>query len=201
MDGRHTLRHCGPARQVRPIIRGGDTLVRRGDCDWADGTGSRGTLFGALAILLFLALSGCGFQPIYGEGTAASAARGQIAVEEIGGPMGFEMRRRLTERLGPGGDGPYRLSADINTTSEGLAVTQTAEITRYNLTGTARYVLRNGAGVPVLTGDVRAFSAYSATDEPYATRVAERDARIRLATSLADQIATRISASADGWLR
>ena len=152
-------------------------------------------------MLLLLTLAGCGFQPIYGTGTSASAARGQIDVAEIAGPMGFEMRRRLTERLGAATRAGYRLDATINTTSEGLAVTPTAEITRYNLTGTAAYVLRNSDGNAVLTGDVRAFSAYSATDAPYATRIAERDARIRLATSLADQIATRISASADDWLQ
>lgn len=144
------------------------------------------------------ALSGCGFTPIYGTG--ASRLSGSISVAPISGLMGFEMRRRLTERLGHAEEGRFALTATITTAEQALAITPRAEITRYNLTGTARYSVRdNQNGVWATRGSVRAFSAYSANDEAFATRAAERDAQLRLAVALADQIATRLLAGAGDW--
>lgn len=115
--------------------------------------------------------------------------------------MGYKLRQRLSSRLGAATDASHSLTIQINTTSQDLAINQENEITRYSLTGTASFDLRDkAAGVSVQAGRVRAFSAYSATASAYATSVAERDARERLANSLAEQIATRIAASADRWL-
>ena len=47
---------------------------------------------------------------------------------------------------------------------------------------------------------VSAFAAYSATASAFATSVAERDAKVRLAHALADRIATRLSATAGDWI-
>ena len=146
----------------------------------------------------FAFLGGCGFAPIYLDGT--SRLDGAMAVAPISGMMGFEMRRRLTERLGHADGGRYALSATISTNERALAITPRAEITRYNLTGTARYTVRDTqAGNVATRGSVRAFSAYSANDAAFATRAAERDAQLRLAVALADQIATRLLASAGDW--
>ncbi len=146
-------------------------------------------------------IGACGFAPLYGGGTSASAARGQIDVAQIDGLMGYKLRERLSGRLGPPNDATHQLSVQIKTASRELAINQENEITRYSLTGTAQFQLRQLASSnTVLTGNVRAFAAYSATASAYATSVAERDARERLANALAEQIATRITASADRWL-
>ena len=152
-------------------------------------------------LMLPLALAACGFEPVYGPGSAASRLDGAITVAQIDGPMGFVARKRLTERLGTADRARFRVDVEIEVDSDGLAISQTNQITRYNLTGTATYnVVSLAAGLPVETGTARAFAAYSATASPFATRVAEKDARARLAVSLADQIASQIAATADRWL-
>ena len=146
-----------------------------------------------------LVLTACGFSPLYGPETAASRMTGQVSVDEIDGLMGFALRKRLTERLGTVTDPQYALSVTLDVSAEGLAISQDNEITRYNLTGTATYQLRDiTVSTALATGTVRAFAAHSATASPVATRIAERDARARLATSLADQIASRLAVAAAG---
>lgn len=153
-----------------------------------------------LKLIAATPLAGCGFTPLYGEGTAAQAARGKIDVAQIDGLMGFKLRQRLTTRLGPATAATHRLSVSIRTTSQKLAINQENEITRYSLTGVATFnLLEKTANTSVLKGNVRAFAAYSATASAYATSVAERDAHERLANSLAEQIATRVAADADRW--
>lgn len=146
-------------------------------------------------------LSSCGFSPIYGDGAPAQGLSGRIAVDEIAGKMGFTARKRLTERLGSAPDAGHRLAVAIDVQSDGLAISQTNQITRYNLTGTAAYrIISLSSGGTVEDGTARAFAAYSATASPFATRLAEEDARARLAISLADQIATQVAATASRWL-
>ena len=160
---------------------------------WSDRRNFLG--FGAAALL-----SGCGFQPVFRDGGDASRVRGQIAVENISGRLGFEMRRRLTERLGHSDAAPFRLSVSVFQSTAQLAITPTAEITRFNITGFATFVLARADGSTASTATMRAFSAYSANDAAIATRAAERDAELRLAGALADQIATRLLANAGDWL-
>ena len=154
-----------------------------------------------LKLLAGVPLAACGFTPLYGPQSSAQLARGKIDVAQIHGLMGFTLRKRLTSRLGAATAASHRLNVRITTSSQELAINPQNEITRYSLTGIARFDLRQlAANKTVLNGDVRAFSAYSATASAYATSVAERDAQERLANALAEQIATRIAASSDRWL-
>lgn len=153
-----------------------------------------------LATLSVLPLGACGFEPLYRQGSAAEASRGRIQVAHIGGLIGFKLRRRLTSRLGVSDRPSHRLHVKVKTTSQALAINPQSEITRYSLTGIATYNLTSIAeSTGALKGNVRAFAAYSATASAYATSVAESDARERLANTLAEQIATRLSASANRW--
>lgn len=149
---------------------------------------------------IIVPLAACGFTPLHGPDRAATAIDGRIAVALIDGEMGFEARTRLTERLGQAQRASHRLVVTLSVDSAGLAISQTNQITRYNLSGLASYrLIALAAETAVDTGTVRAFAAYSADDSAFATQVAERDARRRLAISLADQIATRLAATADRW--
>ena len=153
-----------------------------------------------LALCAAGAVSACGFAPIYGPEGPARAALGRIAVTEIDGLMGFELRERLIERFGAPRAATHRIDVEIELESNGLAITADAEITRYNLTGRAAFSLVElTSGNVVLKENIRAFAAYSATASVVATRSAERDARIRLATALADQITLRVAAEPDLW--
>jgi len=146
-------------------------------------------------------LAGCGFTPVYKSGTAASDLHGKIAIDLVRGRNGFVLRERLEERLGFASDSaPYTLRFVLKTTDTGLAVTKDEGTTRFNLEGVASFTIKdNTTGVVVFSDSVKNVTAYSATSETYPSRVAELDANVRLAQSLAEQIANRIAITAKGW--
>jgi len=157
----------------------------------------------ALAALTSVSLlGGCGFEPIYGEGSAADNLRGSIEITAGKGREFFAMRERLVERFGFVNTPKYRLSFSYDVSSEGLAVSTSAEVTRFNLDGISKFKVEDvNTGAVVLTGTVTSKTAYSATSETFPTRVAEQDAQLRLALALADQIVTRVSATAPKWAK
>ncbi|MCF6273482.1 MAG: LPS assembly lipoprotein LptE [Rhodobacteraceae bacterium] len=149
-------------------------------------------------LLAPLALAACGFTPIYGRGSAAEALRGKIAFSAVNSRLTFEFNEELENRLGLTQTPLFQLDVTLSVTSKGLAIAQDNAITRYNLTGIAAFTLtRIADGEAVLQDRLRAFTAYSATANAYATFISERDANRRLAVSLADQITTRLTSSAE----
>ena len=67
------------------------------------------------------------------------------------------------------------------------------DIERYNLVGTADYVLLDKAsGAIVASGQVQNFTGYSATGTTVATLAAQRDAADRLMIILADKIVSEL---------
>jgi LPS-assembly lipoprotein len=154
------------------------------------------------ALCLTLVLGACGFTPIYSDGSAATGLYGRIEITAGKGRESFEMRERLIERFGFAASPEYNLTYTYFVDSEGLAVSRTAEITRYNLDGISSFKVTDiTSGSVVFTGTVKSKTAYSATSETYPTRVAEQDAQSRLALALADQIITHISATATQWAK
>jgi LPS-assembly lipoprotein len=160
----------------------------------------------AASTAALLALAGCGFQPLYGEGSPAAEMVGRVAVAPLDGEgeAGFALRERLTERLGPATAPTHRLEVDLELESEGVALTQDDLTTRFNVTGVAAFALVPLAGgPPAVAGEVRSVTGYSApasrAASAFATLVAEEDAEERLARALADQIAQRLALSAAEW--
>lgn len=169
-------------------------------CSEPLGLARRGVVLGLAAGMLF----GCGFQPLYAPGAPATAMLGEIEVAVIEGEPGFAMRERLTERLGPAHAAEYRLVATLDLKRTGVALTQQDYTTRYNVTGISEFQLVPvGGGAPVLTGEVRSFTGYSAPDSEtasaFASASAERDAELRLARTLADEIIMRLAVTAKEW--
>ena len=156
--------------------------------------------FSRLLLLAALGLAGCGFTPAYAPNAPANALLGRVAVEAPDDRLSFQLVRRLEERLGRGETADYGLSVVIETETEGLGITEDQEITRFNLLGEAGFALRDLATGEVLTdGVVTAFAAYSATGTTVSARIAERDAGDRLMQILADEIITRLIATAPDW--
>ncbi len=147
-----------------------------------------------------LALAACGFKPIYGRGSAAEALHGKIALGAVNDRLSFAFHEQLENRLGRAETPVFKLDITLYVQSKGLAITQDNAITRYNLTGIASFTLTQiKTGDVVLQDRLRAFTAYSATANAYATFISQRDAKRRLAVALADQIATRIASSAESF--
>lgn len=158
----------------------------------------RGVLKGMLAGVL--ALSACGFTPVYGPGSPATGMLDHVAIDAPADRRAFDLVERLEERLGRAGSATYRLSYQIDVQSENRTITPTNAITRYNLNGRVHYTLRDLKTDRVLTqGDVTTFTSYSASGTPVATNASENDAQVRLMRLLADQIVTRLIATSGEW--
>lgn len=147
-----------------------------------------------------LALSACGFTPIYSDGSAADLMHGRIALGSFDGLSGFQMREQLETRLGVATTATHLLDVALKVDREGVAITQDGSITRYNLSATAVFTVTQLGGDIVFQGSATAFTAYNATASAYATRIAEKDAYRRIAVTIADKIVTRLATSAEGWL-
>ena len=149
--------------------------------------------------LAALPLAGCGYVPVYGEGGSAERLRGQVAIAPPGDRDAFDLVARLEDRLGRATAARYALAYEIDTGTEGLAITPEQETTRYNILGEVSFTLTDATnGAVVLADTVDSFTGYSATGSTVATKAARRDARERLMVILADRIVTRLIAAADG---
>ncbi|MBU2866597.1 LPS assembly lipoprotein LptE [Pacificibacter marinus] len=146
-------------------------------------------------LLSAVALAGCGFQPAYGPNGTASKLRGKIRVESSDTREGFTLAHELESIFAQATDEQYLLTFSIDTDEDGLGITTDQEITRYHVTGSAKYTLvRTSDGQTAASGEVRSFTAYSATGSTVSSVSATRDAYDRLMSILADQIAAQIHA-------
>lgn len=157
----------------------------------------RRTLF-----LSLLALGACGFQPAYGPNGPAANLQGAIKVDAPNTRDGFNLVRHLEERLGQPQAATYTLSYTLTLDEDDLGITPAQAITRYNVLGKVDYSLREvGSGAVVHSGQVDAFTSYSATGTTVSTQTAKRSAYARLMIILADQITNRMIATSNGWAK
>ncbi len=152
------------------------------------------SLYSRRAILcLPLALSACGFQPVYGTGGTGNALQNNVEVVELDTVEGYLLTRRLEERLGRASVSKYRLETSVDVTREKLDVNTESNINRFNFIGVAKYTLvEQSTGRTVVSGKVDNFAGASQSGTTVASLAAERDARQRLMVLLADQITVRL---------
>lgn len=140
-----------------------------------------------------LALGSCGFEPVLDEKNKPLNLRGKILVDRPTDRDSFELVRQMETRLGRASAPVYGMTVALDVREEGLAISGSNDITRYNVLGVAAYTLRNlRTGKVVSQRRIETFTAYSASQQPAATLSAERDARARLMVSLADKITSRL---------
>jgi LPS-assembly lipoprotein len=152
-----------------------------------------------------LALSGCGWQPLYGRLGSGSGAVGgnagpQLAtvhILPIADRTGQNLFNALRDRLNPGGapsDPHYDLVIQLTEHSQQLLIQEDQTATRVNLTLSASYNLyQRGTKKSVFQGQSRATTTYDLLDDEYASIQSTDDARRRGALSLADDIATQLA--------
>lgn len=148
-------------------------------------------------LISFSALAGCGFTPVYGTGPSGQASdlRGRINVAAPEDVEGFELVKRLEDRLGLPEAADLSLTAQILITEEAVGFLPDGEISRFNVIGRVDWQLAEiGDGRGVASGSERSFTSYSATSTTVATTFAQRDARRRLMVILADRIVTDLLA-------
>jgi LPS-assembly lipoprotein len=145
------------------------------------------------ALLGLVALTGCGFTPVYAPDSTASALRDSVQITAPATVEGYALLQALRDRLGNGAAPNYALTVTLDITEVAAATTPAGNTTRYTLPGKATYNLTTLEGTPLVSGAVDSFTSYSATGTTVATSTAQADARARLAQILADQIVTRLS--------
>ena len=161
-----------------------------------------------LGVLVTLALSGalagC-FQPLYSEAAHPGLVEDlrAIEVQPIKDRIGHYLGDNLTTNLNGTGQTPtpkYKLTVTLSIgTSTPTVSSLTNVATSATLTGQAKYTLNKAdGGAQVLTGVADANASYDRSQQRYNDLRAARDAEIRLARSLADEISLRLAAQLAG---
>jgi LPS-assembly lipoprotein len=156
------------------------------------------------ALALAGALSGC-FQPLYSEAAHPGLVENLRAIEvvpikdRIGHYLGDNL---ITDLNGTGQTPPpkYRLTVTVSTGSSTPTVSSLTNVaTSATMTGEAHYTLNKvDGGAQVLTGVASANATYDRSQQRYNDLRAARDAEIRLARSLSEEISLRLSAQLAG---
>jgi LPS-assembly lipoprotein len=170
---------------------------------WSRGPRSRG-LNVLAALALAGALAGC-FQPLYSEAAHPGLVEDLRAIEvapikdRIGHYLGDNL---MTDLNGTGQTPPpkYRLTVTVTTASSTPTVSSLTNVaTSATISAQARFTLTKvDGGAKVLTGVADANASYDRSQQRYNDLRAARDAEIRLARSLSQDISLRLSAQLAG---
>jgi LPS-assembly lipoprotein len=156
-----------------------------------------------VAAILLLALTACGFQPLYGnrslDAIRAEEGLARVSVGVIADRTGQMLRNELDVRLDPNNQNLrplYNLSVTLTESIASLAVRRDASATRANLKLTAQYSLKlSSSSETIYSGTVRSLNSYDilGAENEFSNLTARDEARRRAARDLADQIALRIA--------
>lgn len=150
-------------------------------------------------LLASVALAGCGFTPVYGPNGVGNSLQGQIEIESPENINTYNLVSYLEGRLGRTDAAKFGLSYALSTQQEGLAVTSSQTIVRYNVLGELSFALRDMiSNSVVVSGKVTASTAYSASGTTIATQAARKDAYERLMVSLGDRLIERLYLTVPG---
>jgi LPS-assembly lipoprotein len=123
----------------------------------------------------------------------------QLAEVEIGlvpDRLGQNLRNELIDRMYRTGrpvQPTYRLEIEATSYEQRTGYQKDATATRAQIRVNAFFVLRDGSGKVLLSGQDAAVVGYSIVSDQYAVLVSERDAYERAAEQLAESIVRRLS--------
>jgi len=157
-----------------------------------------------VALALAGALAGC-FQPLYGEAAHPGLVEDlrAIEVEPIKDRIGHYLADNLTTDLNGTGQTStpkYKLTVTVSVATSTPTVSSLTNVaTSATMTADAKYTLNKAdGGAQVLTNVASANASYDRSQQRYNDLRASRDAEIRLARSLADEISLRLAAQLAG---
>jgi LPS-assembly lipoprotein len=145
-----------------------------------------------------VALSGCGFTPLYAQqGVVSSLAAIDVVAPE--GRTGFLIRESLDDAFAKNRGAPaaYRMNLSLAEARYPRGVRIDNVATRYEYVLTANYQLSSlPSGALAKRGVVRVELTYDSADQPYASIAAQQDAQQRAAVEAARRIQLELAA----WL-
>jgi LPS-assembly lipoprotein len=153
----------------------------------------------ALALGPPLALSGCGWTPLYGEpasGPASEELRA-VRVEPILERIGQRLQIALRSSLNPTGEptpARYRLRTTLVTGLSNLGIESQglASLGKLDVYATY-YLIDNKSGNTLLVNTVHVANSFNLNPNQYSTVVGEDDAAVRSAAELNQEIVTRLT--------
>jgi LPS-assembly lipoprotein len=147
-----------------------------------------------------LAISGCGFRPLYGtQGPSASPqviqALATVSVPPLPNRKGMKLSRILNEKLRPRGvsaGAAYDLEVGLSERIDELGIRKDATSSRANFVLTARFYLRE-SGRRVFGDQVQSTVSYNILDDQYATVASQANAEHRAIQHVGEQMKTRLA--------
>jgi LPS-assembly lipoprotein len=160
-------------------------------------------LAAAALLAMGFGLGGC-FTPLYGSlGGGLGGELRAVAVDPVPDKLGHYLRDQLITDLNGTGDRPaprYRLqlatSERVQTALIDVTTQRPTEATV--VTDVTWTLLPIGGGPPVATGKATSFASYDRSAQRFANIRAAREAEIRDAKTLADEITTQVAARLGG---
>lgn len=153
---------------------------------------------GAL-LALCLTLTGCGYQPLYGDRANAVTSEdlALIYIAPIPDRNGQQLRNFLLEDLNAGGQPSrpiYTLTIGLNVVSTGVSLSRDTTTSRTSITTTARYSLSETAsGKSLFSSTSRGTDAYDVLVSDYGTLVSQDDAVKRALREVSSDMRTQIA--------
>lgn len=150
--------------------------------------------------LTAMALSACGYRPLYGKSSISPNLQADLATVKVA-PIyerpGQILRTELVQRFNPTGAKSattYKLVVTLTERIRRLAVLKDTSATRANLRITASYrLVQNDTGKTARAGRLRAVASYNLISSDYATRIAEDNARESAIHNLAEQLHQQVA--------
>ncbi len=161
---------------------------------------STGPAGAALLVGVALALSACGFTPLYGGADSRAMSpvdhMSAIRISPLPDRIGQQMHNLLRDRLNPIGqprEPVYSLGLRLSESRQRLGIRKDETATRANLNLAVQFVLSSiQTGNALYRGNINSVSSYNILTSPFATGFSEADARSRALRELADGIRTRL---------
>ena len=151
---------------------------------------------GVVCLLLgaAVALSACGFKPLYGR--SETQALSPIRIAPLADRIGQQMHNLLRDRLNPDGqprDPVYRLDVAIGEARQELGIRKDETASRANLILSASFTLHElESNRVLLQGRTSSVNSFNILTNQFATDFSEADARERALRELSDNIRVRL---------
>jgi len=153
----------------------------------------------ALAVVLILPLSGCGWERLYADPQSGPASEDLRAIQvlPISERIGQQLEMALRNSLNPTGEPTkflYALHTTLTVSLSALGIQSQGTATLGRIDVFASFVLvHNRTGSTLLTNSVHVQNSFELNANQYSTVVGEDDARVRSVAELNQEIMTRLT--------
>lgn len=151
-----------------------------------------------LALSVAVALSGCGYRPLYGssaESAGVSAQLSSVAIPEATTRVGQLIRNDLLSGRGGGGGDRYTLNMTTVVRKSGVIDQPQPSVTRQSIRLAVDFeLIEQGSGKTVYSGKTFSQASFDVIRQPFADLQAETNATERAAHEVSGDIRTRLAA-------